>query len=187
MTASSAVPVADPGLTWADFLALPGEQKHAELLDGEVVVSPPSRLHQWVVGRLHIALSGWADAAPDRGQVALDPPVQVGPRRGYLPDLAWFPQAQCGPRTESFSGVPALAVEVLSPSNRGLEMLRKRTDYARVGVEELWVVDPLEPSALIFRLPPAAREYELVEEVAADGELTSPLLPGLRVPLIDVI
>lgn len=79
---------------------------------------------------------------------------------------------------------------MLSDSTRAFDLVRKRTDYARVGVGELWLVDPGLPSALVLR-PPAApttpAEYGLVEELAADGALTSPLLPGLTIPLADLV
>jgi Uma2 family endonuclease len=69
-------------------------------------------------------------------------------------------------------------------------MLRKRGDYARVGVRELWLIDPDEPSALVLRLPDPpsdSAEFVQVEDLDADGELASPLLPGLTIPLRDLV
>lgn len=179
------------GMTWEEFLALPDapEYRHAELIDGVIVLNPPTRLHQRVVARLVAALDAWTREEVDRGEATMDPAVQISVRRGYLPDVAWFPEERCGPRDDTeaaFSGPPALVVEVLSPSTRAFDALRKRVDYARVGVDELWLVDPEEPAAQVYRRPASPGEVvglELVEELGADGALRSPLLPGFAVVL----
>jgi Uma2 family endonuclease len=72
-------------------------------------------------------------------------------------------------------------VEVLSPSTRSFDVLRKREDYSRVGVQELWLIDPEPLAAQLYRR--GGGELELVEELDQAGTLTSPLLPGFAVPL----
>jgi len=195
------------GLTWEDFLNLPDDDryKHAELVDGELVykhpalvdgeltlLNPPTRRHQRVILRLAFAIETWIRAGSARGELAIEPTVQVRSNRGYLPDLAWF----SADRVPSDAGdpyprvAPDLAVEVLSPSTRNFDLLRKRVDYARVGVRELWLIDPDVLAAFVLRLPtdpPESAEFVQVEELNADGELTSPLLPGLAVPLRELI
>lgn len=182
---------ATSGLTWAEFLELPDEPryKHAELVDGEVIlVNPPTWRHQHVVGSLQASIWVWIRAGSGRGSVTMDPPVQIGARRGYLPDIAWFREENARPAAgeQYVSAPPDLAVEVLSPSTRAFDIVRKRTDYARVGVRELWLVDPDGPTALIMRLPDEPREpaeFVLVEELEPHGVLRTPLLPGLEIPL----
>jgi Uma2 family endonuclease len=81
---------------------------------------------------------------------------------------------------------------VLSPSTRTFDVLRKRSDHARVGIPELWLVDPDPRSARVqvYR-PPAEQahsvEHELVDELSGDAVLTTPLLPGLRVVIVDLV
>jgi Uma2 family endonuclease len=186
---------AGSGLTWEDYLNLPDDPKyrHAELVDGELnLVSPPTWLHQHVVMRLVVAIELWIRAGSGRGSVTMEPPVQVRNNRGYLPDLAWFREEHARPVAGNpyLTGPPDLVVEVLSDSTRSFDVLRKRTDYARVGVGELWLVEPEEPSALVFRQPPEPSgpvEFVLVEELSVTGALTSPLLPGLTIPLADLV
>ncbi|MGH3612487.1 MAG: Uma2 family endonuclease, partial [Pseudonocardia sp.] len=77
-----------------------------------------------------------------------------------------------------------LAIEVLSPSTRAFDVVRKRADYARVGVGELWLIDPEGPAALILRPLAEATtpgEFVVVDDLDAAGELTSPQLPGLAI------
>ena len=180
-------PASAAGLTWEQFLALPDDDalRHAELVDGEVVLNPPTSLHQRVVFRMMAELEDWSLSPAGAGEPTMEPVVQVAPRRGYLPDVAWYPPERCAPEGQppSFHGPPALAVEVLSPSTRLLDAQRKRTDYARVGVDELWLVDPLGPAILVLRREDDAQELTLVADLGPDDTLTSPLLLGFSVPV----
>ncbi|MGQ0573959.1 MAG: Uma2 family endonuclease [Pseudonocardia sp.] len=182
------------GLTWEEFLALPDDPRyrHAELVDGDLVlVNPPSWLHQHVVAALCAMIWNWTRAGSGRGTVTMEPPVQIAARRGYCPDVAWYRAGRGRPALGNpyLTGAPDLAIEVLSDSTRAFDLLRKRTDYARVGVGELWLIDPQGPSALVLRHPAeptTPAEYVLVEELGAGGALASPSLPGLSIPLADL-
>jgi Uma2 family endonuclease len=182
---------AGSGLTWENFLDLPDDPKykHAELVDGELIlVNPPTWLHQHVVMRLVVALELWIRGGSGRGTVTMEPPVQIRRNRGYLPDVAWFREEHARPTAGSpyLTGPPDLVVEVLSDSTRSFDLLRKRADYARVGVGELWLIDPEGPSAFVLRQPSGLSgpaDFVLIEELTPKDALTSPLLPGLIIPL----
>lgn len=184
--------VLDRGLTWAQFLDLPREDRyhHAELINGEVVVTAPTRLHQLIVGNLWSAIASWCRAGDGRGEVTLEPPVQISERTGYLPDVAWFCQARCAPagKPPGFDGPPDLAVEVLSPSTRRFDAIRKCRDYAAIGVAELWLIDPDEPQATLLRTTAAVPDVyvDAHNDLAPDDPLTTPQLPGFVVRLGDL-
>lgn len=181
------------GLTWEQFLDLPDEDRyrHAELINGEVVVTAASPLHQQIVNRLWAAIDAWARAGPLRGEVTTEPAVQVAEHRGYLPDVAWYGHGKCAPADAppSFEQPPDLVVEVLSPSTRTFDAIRKRHDYAAIGVRELWLIEPDGPEARVLRphdaLPDVFVDAET--DIDADGTLSSPLLPGLAVRLGDLV
>lgn len=130
-------------LTWDEFLALPYELRNASLVDGEVVVNRPNAQHEWIVRNLILVFADWTRAAPDRGQVSTQQAVKINDRRGYQPDFAWYPQELCAPKGEKrkFSGLPGLVVEVLSPSTRAYDLVRKRRDYEAIGIGEVWFVE----------------------------------------------
>jgi Uma2 family endonuclease len=183
------------GLTWEEFLDLPDEPryKHAELVDGELVlVNPPSWLHQHFVGELHGTIRNWIRAASGRGCVTMEPPVQINSIRGYLPDVAWYREERARPKPGNpyLTGAPDLAIEVLSDSTRAFDLVRKRADYAKVGVGELWLVDPEARNAWILRPPAEAvqpAEFVVVEDIGIDGVLTSPQLPGLKIAFVELL
>lgn len=168
------------GLTWQDFLALPDEYRHADLVDGELFVTAPALLHQQIVGRLYAAVLAWTDAGQGRGEAILDPAVQVSHDRGYMPDIAWWRHEKCAPpgQPPAFDGPPDLVVEVLSPSTQSLVLIRKRSDYLRIGSTELWFIDPDEPSTHVVR---AGSDGELGFDLATTDCLRSPMLGGFAV------
>jgi Uma2 family endonuclease len=134
------VSVTEPGLqrlrmSWDDFLALP-ERPRAEWVDGEVVVSPPVSFdHGDVVMRLGHALI----TALPRLHVVTGVGVRLPRNRVRAPDLTVTGTRPTGAFVED---PPALVVEVLSPSTRLEDTVRKSGEYAEGGVGQYWVVDP---------------------------------------------
>ena len=173
------------GLTWQEFLDLPEEYRHASLIDGELYVSRPAPPHQYVVTRLLHAFVTWIDDGEGRGEVTHEPAVQITVNRGYMPDVAWYCEDKIAPRDQlaAYEGAPDLVVEVLSPSTERIDTIRKRNDYPTVGVSELWLIDPYEPSARTVRFD---TEHETTL-TSVDDALTSPLLPGFSVTLRDLV
>ncbi|HET6951354.1 MAG TPA: Uma2 family endonuclease [Acidimicrobiales bacterium] len=134
-------------LTYADLEALPEDGKRYELIDGELFVSPsPSPAHQDVVGNLHVLLRA---ACPPDLKVLLGPlDWLVDEHNVYVPDLMVVRRGDTTPRL--LPRPPLLAIEVLSPSTRHVDLGRKRTAYARAGLDDYWIVDPLTPSVQLL-------------------------------------
>jgi Uma2 family endonuclease len=85
---------------------------------------------------------------------------------------------------EGCHGAPDLVVEILSPSNTAIEMLRKRELYREAGVQEYWVIDPEHKIIVIYRLKNG--QYELQNELQtlkAEDTLQSEALPGLEIKM----
>ena len=76
---------------------------------------------------------------------------------------------------------PDLVVEVSSPSNRWFDLGAKREAYAAFGVPEYWFADRQARTVLVHRI--ASRHYPEPIVVGESEELTSPLLPGLALPV----
>ncbi len=74
-------------------------------------------------------------------------------------------------------------VEVLSESTRRTDEIRKRKLFERNDVLEYWIVDPELDTVKVFRKRDGRfeRAAELSQE--AGDTLSTPLLPGLELPL----
>ena len=72
-------------------------------------------------------------------------------------------------------------VEILSPSTRARDLETKREIYARYGVGEYWIVDPIARTVRLLEL--AGNEFVARAFLDESGEITSPLLPGLSIPV----
>ncbi len=51
---------------------------------------------------------------------------------------------------DRYRGTPSLVIEILSPSNRGHDMIRKLGLYEETGIREYWVVDPARKSVTLY-------------------------------------
>ncbi len=81
--------------------------------------------------------------------------------------------------TDPIAGfVPDLAVEILSPSNTGAEMARKRREYFGAGVRIVWEVDPRARTIAVFDSP----EHSTVLDETATLDC-GPVLPGFAMPI----
>ena len=80
-------------------------------------------------------------------------------------------------------GIPALLIEILSPSTRNHDLIIKLAAYARAGVPEYWVLRPQERDVVVHSDPDrASGQYRTVTLLPPDGELVSPTLP-FRAPV----
>jgi Uma2 family endonuclease len=130
------------GLTYDDVVRTrPETNRFEELIDGELVVSPgPTIGHQRAVRALIVALDTWARA---HGAEAFTGPfdVFVEPTTVVQPDVLVLGPDQPKDIERPLRYPPMLCVEVLSPSNRAHDLVRKRAIYERFGVPVLWFVD----------------------------------------------
>jgi Uma2 family endonuclease len=175
-------------LTYEDFAKIPEDGRRHEILDGAHVVTPaPTPLHQGVSGAIFVALYTFVRERR-LGKVFYAPlDVILSDHDIVEPDILFISSARVGILTDkNAQGAPDLVVEILSPGSWRWDLGRKRARYELLGVLEYWVLDPDGATALLFRrdgecfLSPIRLSAEL------DERLTTPLLPGLEIPLREV-
>jgi Uma2 family endonuclease len=177
----NAIFVSERPLTYDDFLKLPDDGKRYEVIGGELSVhSTPRRDHQEVVASLNWTLQGFLRASGFGRAYTHPVDIWLGPNDIVEPDIVVIRES----RLESYrpEGVvrepPDLVVEVLSPSTRGTDQVRKMALYAKSGVPEYWIADPDCRSLTIHVLEDG--QYRPVQP-DEDGKLASRVLEGLRV------
>jgi len=152
-------------------------------VDGELFVTPaPRTLHQRIVGNIFASLH--QHVRRDRlGEVFVAPYDVVFATSTVLePEVLFVSRSRLHYIGEdNLSGPPDLAVEVLSESTKRLDREVKMKQYALHGVSEYWLVDPEGNTVDVHRLKEG--EYELAERLGFGDTLTSPLFPGLKLPV----
>jgi len=173
-------------LTYDDFMLFPDDGKRHELIDGEHYVTPsPSTKHQRISGSVHLLIASWLEIHPI-GQVFYAPyDVVFSDVDVVEPDLLYLSNERAAEVLTPLhaKGVPELVVEIASKGTRKRDETIKRRLYERSGVSEYWVVDPALDVVRVYRRAAEGfgRAVELSRE--AGDVLTTPLLPGLDLPL----
>ena len=122
-------------------------------------------------------LRGWLLTAPLDVFFPGADPVQ--------PDIVvLLPDSNASLVVRGIEGPPDLLVEVLSLSNRGRDLLTKRALYARAGVPEYWIVDPMSRTIEVLTLDRDA--FHTAQVAAGQDTVVSPLLGGMAFPLATV-
>lgn len=176
-------------MTVEEFLAVPEtEPGHWQLVEGEVVVYFPTWQHQKAIENLLFAFGQWRRAASGRGSHIMEVDTAAGPDSMLGPDLQWYAEGrELNDRFSRPQPLGDLIVEVRSPSTWAVDIGRKRAIYERMGVQELWLVDPYSQTVLTFgRVTPDAPTFDVAAELGGDEELTSRLLDGFAVPVAEI-
>jgi Uma2 family endonuclease len=173
-------------LTYDDFVLFPDDGQRHELIDGEHFVTPsPNRSHQTIVGNLYALL--WIHVDAHGGGQAFVAPFDVVFSHFDVvePDVLFISRERAGQilTANNVQGAPDLVVEVGSPGTRRRDERLKQQLYERFGVSEYWVIDPELESIKVYRAVEGryVRTHELTLEKG--DALTTPLLPGLELPL----
>ena len=144
--------------TYDNVLAAP-EHKVAEILDGELFLSPrPAFPHARASSRLGAALDafdeeGSSPARPGGWIFLIEPELHFG-SDVVVPDIAGWRRERMPrvPNVPWFELAPDWLCETLSPSTARIDRTRKLAIYAREGVRHVWLVDPLQRTLEVLAL-----------------------------------
>ncbi len=166
---------------YEDLLDLPNDGRRYEIIDGELFEMPaPSWEHQQAIINLLMLIGPLVRGIGGRIAIA---PLDVFGAGGnpVQPDiLVLLPRSVPAAVSRGVEGAPDLVIEILSPSNPEHDRSRKRALYARGGVPEYWLVDPIARTIDLLVLD--GPDYRLHARLAGDDLLASPLLPALSFP-----
>ncbi len=137
-----------------DLMAFPDDGKRYEIIGGQLVVSPsPSTRHQRISNRLNRALEAFLEST-GTGEVFYAPlDVRLSFYDVVQPDLlVVLNDRREIIQEQGIVGPPNLVVEILSPSSKMTDRVDKAALYARSGVEEYWIVDPIDETMTVYGL-----------------------------------
>ncbi len=136
-----------PPATYEDLLRVP-DHLVAEIVDGELYTSPrPAPRHAHAAGVIHSEIEppfSRGRGGPGGWTILFEPELHLGPDV-LVPDIAGWRRERLPrlPEEAYFTLAPDWLCEVLSPSTARLDRVKKLHIYAREGVADAWLVDPL--------------------------------------------
>lgn len=131
-------------LTSAQYWELPETNKIEELIDGEIIVTPPPLdIHQ----KRSINVLSFCIQTIKTGELRHAPTgIHFEDGFDFEPDIFWISpendQCSLGPDNRYWLGAPDLIIEILSPSTAYRDRGIKYEIYEKHGVREYWLVDP---------------------------------------------
>ncbi len=174
-------------LTYEEYLSGPEIKQRYEIVDGVMIMPPsPNVEHQTILRQLFLHLNQHVDY-DDLGQVwfaPLDVVIQREPLRTRQPDLLFVSGARAGIVGQVIEGAPDLVVEILSTSNSRSAMEEKLADYARIEVQECWLVSPEARSVEVLDL--GEGQWRRVRIFGLGDQGHSQVLPGLGLAVAEV-
>ncbi len=170
-------------LTAHDYRETPEYGPRYQLIEGDLYMAPsPNRFHQKIAGDIHYEMEHYL-RQHTLGVAYMGPfDVYLTDLNVYQPDVCYFSKERYSYLTdEGANGAPDLVVEVLSPSTSKFDLGAKKEIYARTGVLEYWIVDPVAKMVKVYHLADNADTPHATLTVGRT--LTTPLLPGFSLQL----
>lgn len=156
--------------TVRDIEALP-EGERAELIDGKMyMMATPALTHQELLMWLSATIWNYIRdkretckvlPAPFAVYIKDDEHNYVEPDVTVICDMDKLDEKGC-------HGAPDWAIEIVSPSSKTMDYIRKCALYEQAGVREYWIVDPEERSVLVYSFEHGTSgQYTFFEPVKA--------------------
>jgi len=177
--------------TYADYLKWQFEER-LELFRGKVFkLAAPTTKHQVVAMKLHLRIGNFLEKHPCFVFVApfdVRLPVKnrkkdneittvVQPDLGIVCDASKIDERGC-------CGAPDLVIEILSPGNSQKEVQLKFEIYEEAGVNEYWIINPVEENIVVFILN---QDGQFGGGKMYAGKTISPhFIPELKIEIRDI-
>ena len=174
-------------LTCQDYFDLDApEGARYELIDGVLIMAAaPNEAHQMVIGALGVRMYVFADDN-GLGKVFFSPyDVALSDTDVVQPDILFVSNKRARIRTPAnIQGAPDLVVEVISPSSSRRDWRDKRELYAKHGVKEYWLIDPI--NRIIWLMLFRRGALEIVGTYGEGDTVSSSALAGFSVRVDDI-
>lgn len=180
-------------VSYEEYLQLVEDtEERYELIDGQIYyLASPRFKHQVAVNELFGQFYNWFKGKPCRPLTSpfdvklfnreekfeYDPNV-------VQPDILVMCDEEKVTEDGKYEGIPTLVVEVLSPSTKGKDMVKKLQLYMNSNVKEYWVVDPDREYIQLYHF----EDRELVDSfIYYKGmEATSLVFKGLTIQVDEI-
>ena len=176
-------------VSYEKFLEITRESENRfEYIDGEIyLLASPRFKHQKIVIEMSSILLEWFKSkkcqplsAPFDVTLYKDEEPNV-----VQPDLLVICDQENVEEDDTYSGIPALVVEVLSQSTQNKDVIKKLDLYRAAGVCEYWIINPLSKEINIYQF--AEKEINNIVTFKKNEVAKSFVFSGLEIMVDDVL
>ena len=177
-------------VTYEEFLEITEHsESRFELIDGEIFLqAAPGHRHQMLVGKVFATMYQFFAGkeckpivSPYDVKLFKDAECFEDDPNVVQPDVLVICDEDKVDEDDRYQGIPTLTVEVLSPTTRNKDLMKKLNLYLRSGIEEYWLIDPANEKTLQYIF-----EDRCIKEFITtpfDGTIESLCFKGLAVNL----
>lgn len=169
--------------TYEDYTQFPDDGKRYEIIEGELFMSPsPRTKHQRILVKLLTAISSFLEGE-NMGEVFAAPyDVILSSKNVIQPDIIFVADKNKSIITEkNITGSPDFVIEIISPSNRIMDLKKKKALYEEFKIPEYWIVDPdletIDKFILHEEFYEDAGHFEIEDKIKCGS------IPGLQINL----
>ncbi|MDB9315554.1 Uma2 family endonuclease [Spirulina sp. CS-785/01] len=159
-----------------------------ELVDGRLErLNPPTFRHLLIAKFIERLLEMEIDRMGEHWLCFREAGIRTGVQKARLTDVSVVRAEQVWDFLDQSAicqTPPLLAVEVVSQESINRDYRYKRSEYAALGVEEYWIIDPLaeKVSILVWE-----EGFYNLQEFTGEQGIISPLFPQLGVTVADIL
>lgn len=177
-----------PLISIYDLETMPDDGNRYEIFEGELEVSRAATLdHQKLLGRIYYEFNAYLNKNPI-GECWITPGVIFNEYNAVIPDLAFVTAARLTAVAsgDRLVGAPDLAIEIISPGaeNARRDNIIKRQIYAKFGVREYWIVEPVLQYIEISELQNGV--LASTGKFRVEDTIESTLLPDFKLKVLDI-
>ena len=169
-------------MTAEELMNIDDDSHRHELIKGELLTMPPPGFHHGRISANLIGLLGQfvkvnrlGDICGESGYILeRDPDTVLGP------DVSFVTKDRSQRPDGYYSGPPDLAVEVLSPGDRGGKVEHKLSLWLELGTRSVWLVNPRRRTVEVCKPTGERRLFTETDELFDDT------VPGFRVKVSEI-
>jgi len=177
--------IAGQRMTVDELSRLPKDGNKYELIAGEVRMTPAGLQHESIGGNLYFEIRKYLDKQPVGRVYGSSAGFQLSGDLLLSPDLSFvrLERLPGGQDPEGYADfAPDLAVEVVSPNDRQIDIEEKVHLYLQHGTRLVWVVHPRLRSATVYHPDGTARILYAGDLLGGED-----VLPGFACRLADLV
>ena len=179
------------GWTQTDYLSLDASlenQRQIELVNGSLeFLAMPTRLHERIVKYLFVTLLEFNRARGLGEGFFSGRKSKLWNGEIRLPDILFVLRENQERGTEEYCDGADLVMEVVSPGakDRARDLVEKRRAYAKAGISEYWIIDPVLKQITVLKLE--GKSYKSHGEFKKGQKAASTLLKGFQVDVTQAL